>query len=114
MLLNRKYNSISENRHCNIYPCSSVRNIKGGGKCGIFTFDLSQEAVEEALKLDRTVIRGRPMFISRCDPNKSTRSSGFKYRSTIEKNKLFVKGMKCLRDTNEILLKTDGLAKRFA
>lgn len=33
------------------------------------------------------------MFVSKCDPNKSTRISGFKYNSTLEKNKLFVKGM---------------------
>lgn len=52
--------------------------------------------MEEALKLDRTMIRGRPMFVSRCDPDKGTRNSGFKYRSTLEKNKLFVKGMKYL------------------
>jgi len=49
--------------------------------------------VKEALKLDRTPIRGRPMFVSKCDPNKSTRSSAFKYSSRLEKNKLFVKGM---------------------
>lgn len=37
------------------------------------------------------------MFVSRCDPNKSTRNSGFKYNSTLEKNKLFVKGIKSLK-----------------
>lgn len=52
--------------------------------------------MKEALKLDRTPIKGRPMFISKCDSNKNTRSSVFKYRSTLEKNKLFVKGTTCL------------------
>lgn len=57
--------------------------------------------MKEALKLDRTPIKGRPMFISKCDSNKNTRSSVFKYRSTLEKNKLFVKGTICL-STNHI------------
>jgi len=52
-----------------------------------------QIAVEEALKLDRTPIKERPMFVSRYDANKNTRNSGFKYSSTLEKNKLFVKGI---------------------
>jgi hypothetical protein len=33
------------------------------------------------------------MFISRCDPNKTSRGSGFKYKTELEKNKLFVKGI---------------------
>jgi len=52
-----------------------------------------QIAVEKALKLDRTPIKERPMFVSRYDANKNTRNSGFKYSSTLEKNKLFVKGI---------------------
>lgn len=48
--------------------------------------------MKEALKLDRTPIKGRPMFVSKCDSNKSSRDSAFKYNSTLEKNKLFVKG----------------------
>jgi len=59
--------------------------------------------VKEALKLDRTPIRGRPMFVSKCDPNKSTRSSAFKYSSTLEKNKLFVKGMIYMQNSYKIL-----------
>lgn len=33
------------------------------------------------------------MFVSKCDPDKTTRGSGFKYSSRLEKNKLFVKGL---------------------
>lgn len=33
------------------------------------------------------------MFVSKCDPDKETRESGFKYSSEIEKNKLFVRGL---------------------
>jgi len=51
-----------------------------------------QAEAEAALKRDREPLDGRPMFISRCDPDKLSRQSGFKYRTTLEKNKLFVKG----------------------
>lgn len=32
------------------------------------------------------------MFVSRCESDKDTRQRGFKYNTTLEKNKLFVKG----------------------
>jgi len=51
-----------------------------------------QAEAEAALKRDREPLGGRPMFISRCDPDKLSRQPGFKYRTTMEKNKLFVKG----------------------
>ncbi|XP_017875823.1 squamous cell carcinoma antigen recognized by T-cells 3-like isoform X2 [Ceratina calcarata] len=70
-----------------------IRDYKGRSKGYCYVQLSSPEAVEEALKLDRTPIRGRPMFVSRCDPDKTTRGTGFKYSSTLEKNKLFVKGL---------------------
>ncbi|KAG7200446.1 hypothetical protein KM043_016049 [Ampulex compressa] len=70
-----------------------IKDYKGRSKGYCYVQLSSTSAVEEALKLDRTPIRGRPMFVSRCDPNKTTRSSGFKYSSTLEKNKLFIKGL---------------------
>nr|XP_033338957.1 squamous cell carcinoma antigen recognized by T-cells 3-like [Megalopta genalis] len=70
-----------------------IRDYKGRSKGYCYVQLNSTEAVEEALKLDRTPIRERPMFVSRCDPNKTTRMPGFKYSSTLEKNKLFVKGL---------------------
>lgn len=33
------------------------------------------------------------MFVSKCDPDKETRGHGFKYRTGLEKNKLFVRGL---------------------
>jgi hypothetical protein len=51
-----------------------------------------QAEAEAALKRDREPLDGRPMFISRCDPDKHSRQSGFKFRTTLEKNKLFLKG----------------------
>lgn len=34
------------------------------------------------------------MFVSRCDPDRTTRGSAFKYSCALEKNKLFVKGIR--------------------
>jgi len=48
---------------------------------------------QNALKRDRQQIDGRPMYVSRCDPDKETRSSGFRYPTKMEKNKLFVRGL---------------------
>ncbi|XP_034948650.1 squamous cell carcinoma antigen recognized by T-cells 3 [Chelonus insularis] len=70
-----------------------VKDYKGRSKGFCYIQLSSANAVELALKLDRTPINGRPMFISRCDPNKTTRSSAFKYACDLEKNKLFVKGL---------------------
>ncbi|KAL0105947.1 hypothetical protein PUN28_015987 [Cardiocondyla obscurior] len=77
-------------------PVTSIRMVKDykGRSKGFAYVQLSSiEAVKVALELDRTPIKGRPMFISKCDPNKRTRSSTFKYNSTLEKNKLFIKGL---------------------
>jgi hypothetical protein len=64
-----------------------------------------QAEAEAALGKDRESIDGRPMFISRCDSDKHTRQSGFKYSTTLEKNKLFVKGEKCsLFSVNDLCL----------
>ncbi|XP_054004935.1 squamous cell carcinoma antigen recognized by T-cells 3-like [Hylaeus anthracinus] len=70
-----------------------IRDYKGRSKGYCYVQLSNPEAVEKALKLDRTPIRGRPMFVSRCDPNKTTRTPGFKYSQSLEKNKLFIKGL---------------------
>lgn len=49
--------------------------------------------MNEALKKDREQIDGRPIFVSKCDPDKHTRQHSFKYSTSVEKNKLFVKGI---------------------
>lgn len=53
---------------------------------------LFQESVPKALKMDRTPINQRPMFISECDPDKQSRKVGLRFNKGEEKNKLFVKG----------------------
>jgi hypothetical protein len=44
------------------------------------------------LEKDRDPLNGRPMFVSKCDPDKQTRQRVFKYNLGMEKNKLFIKG----------------------
>ena len=39
------------------------------------------------------MLNGRPVFISRCQRDKTNRDTGFKYATTLEPNKLFVKGV---------------------
>ncbi|XP_068988460.1 squamous cell carcinoma antigen recognized by T-cells 3 isoform X2 [Bombus flavifrons] len=68
-----------------------IRSYNGRSKGYCYVQLNSKEAVDKALELDRVPIRGRPMFVSRCDPNKTTRESVFKYSCSLEKNKLFVK-----------------------
>lgn len=46
----------------------------------------------EALKKDRECVNNRPMFVSKCEPDKQTRASGLRFTTDLEKNKLFVKG----------------------
>lgn len=90
-----------------------IRDYKGRSKGYCYVQLSSPEAVEQALKLDRTPIRGRPMFVSRCDPNKTTRATGFKYSSSLEKNKLFVKGLPVTitKENLEEIFKVHGALK---
>lgn len=62
------------------------------------------EQVQKALKMDRTPLSGRPMYISSCHGNKEQRKHGFRYSEELEKNKLFIKGLPF--DANSDELKT--------
>lgn len=53
----------------------------------------SAEDVKKALSLDRKLLHGRPVFISKCERDKSNRETGFKYALKVEPNKIFVKGI---------------------
>ncbi|CAM1329282.1 SART3 (predicted) [Pycnogonum litorale] len=56
-------------------------------------FQTTTEA-EMALKMDRQLINGRPVFVSRCQSEKlKSDRRKFKYNTDIEKNKLFIKGL---------------------
>ncbi|OAD52710.1 Squamous cell carcinoma antigen recognized by T-cells 3 [Eufriesea mexicana] len=89
-----------------------IRDYKGRSKGYCYVQLNSVEAVEKALQLDRTTIKGRPMFVSRCDPNR-TKGSGFKYSNTLEKNKLFLKGLplSTTKDELEEIFNVYGILK---
>ena len=68
-----------------------VKDFKGRSKGFGYLVFKSCFSVEQALKLDRTRIKGRPLFISRC--NQSEESKKFKYSLKQEKEKLFIRGL---------------------
>lgn len=55
-------------------------------------FETADEAAE-TLKRDRLPIDGRPLFISKCQKDRTQRQPVFKYSGKFEGNKLFVKGL---------------------
>lgn len=70
-----------------------VKDFKGRSK-GYGYMEFTTEAGKAAaLKLDRTKLSGRPVYVSVCETDPSLKKSQFKYSTNIEKNKLFVKGL---------------------
>lgn len=71
-----------------------VRDYKGRPKGFCYVEFATQENAVEALKKDRMPLEGRPMFISPCEDKKNNPNrTNFKFRTGLEKNKLFVKGI---------------------
>lgn len=70
-----------------------IKTPKGKSR-GFGYAELSTEAdVERAISLDRRMLAGRPVFVSRCERDKTHRA-GFKYAvGQLEPNKLFIKGL---------------------
>ncbi|XP_037565878.1 squamous cell carcinoma antigen recognized by T-cells 3 isoform X2 [Dermacentor silvarum] len=65
-----------------------VRDYKGRSKGFGYLVFTHMQNVEAALKRDRTPVNGRPVFVSKCNERNQ-----FKFRTAMEKNKLFVKGI---------------------
>lgn len=65
-----------------------VRDYKGRSKGFGYLVFTHMQSVEAALKRDRTPVNGRPVFVSKCNERNQ-----FKFRTGMEKNKLFVKGI---------------------
>nr|XP_050029161.1 squamous cell carcinoma antigen recognized by T-cells 3-like isoform X1 [Dermacentor andersoni] len=65
-----------------------VRDYKGRSKGFGYLVFTHMQNVEAALKRDRTPVNGRPVFVSKCNERNQ-----FKFRTGMEKNKLFVKGI---------------------
>lgn len=51
----------------------------------------TQSAAADALKYDRTAIKGRPMYVSAYDPEGHTNQ--FKYSTGLERDKVFIRGL---------------------
>lgn len=69
-----------------------IKNFKGKSKGYAYVEFKDELCVLEALKLDHTPVEGRPMYVSKCE-EKSSRKPQFKFATSMEKNKLFVKGL---------------------
>lgn len=87
-----------------------VVDRKGISRCYAYIQFETAEIVEEQLKRDREPLNGRPVFISKCKPDRQQRESVFKYSTTMEKNKLFVKNLPkaCSRERLEEFYKPYG------
>ncbi|OCU01659.1 squamous cell carcinoma antigen recognized by T-cells 3 [Xenopus laevis] len=75
-----------------------------------------EKSAQDALKLDRKVINGRPMFVSPCvDKNKNPDFKVFKYCTQLEKHKLFVSGLpySSTKEELEELFKEHGAIKEI-
>lgn len=74
-----------------------VRHEWSGKSKGFGYVDfVNNEGHREGLKLDHTLINGRPMYISSYDPNKSASNDmtkKFKYATSLEQNKLFLSNL---------------------
>jgi len=51
------------------------------------------ESAQDALKLDRTSLKGRPVYVSAYKPHEKGERAEFRYSTNIERNKLFVKNL---------------------
>lgn len=72
-----------------------VKDYRGRSKGFCYVVFSSQDEASQALKKDRELLDGRPMFVSPCEDRKKKNSSKpmFKFGTGLEKNKLFVKGL---------------------
>jgi squamous cell carcinoma antigen recognized by T-cells 3 len=80
-----------------------LKNWSGKSKgYGYVDFETSEQATN-ALKLDRSPIDGRPMFVSR-NQDKSTDvpQNKLKYAASLEKNKLFVSGLPFTTESKDL------------
>lgn len=70
-----------------------IKSLAGKSKGYAYVEFESPSQAEHAIKRDHELLSGRPMFISKCDPEKKSKGHDFKYGVGMEKNKLFVKGL---------------------
>ncbi|XP_052901947.1 squamous cell carcinoma antigen recognized by T-cells 3 [Anopheles moucheti] len=91
-----------------IFPDLTIESIElvasSSGKSRGFGYMqlASAEQVPKALSFDRRPLNGRPVFISNVARDKANRQHQFKYSSSFEPNKLFIKGLPFNLGRNEL------------
>nr|CAH7761238.1 unnamed protein product [Callosobruchus chinensis] len=100
------HSSVKEKQLKELFPNATQVEIaydrKGRSRCyGYIQFAKEEEAMT-ALANDRLPLDGRPVFISELKPAKMERKPAFKYSTTVENNKLFVKGLPVTKSKEEV------------
>ncbi|KAI4468761.1 pre-mrna processing protein prp39-related [Holotrichia oblita] len=97
VFLSNFISKVTENEFKNLFPNAKEIIIptdrKGNSKCFAYVLFETADEAAEALKRDRLPIDGRPLFISKCQKDRTQRQPVFKYSGKSEGNKLFVKGL---------------------
>nr|CAB3265871.1 squamous cell carcinoma antigen recognized by T-cells 3 [Phallusia mammillata] len=80
-----------------------AKNNKGQIRGFAYVQFLAKSSVDDALKLDREVLEGRPMFVSpNVDKTKNPDFKVFKYDTGMERHKLFVSGLSFTTTEDEL------------
>ncbi|KAI4889382.1 hypothetical protein NFI96_034070 [Prochilodus magdalenae] len=98
----------------NIIEVRPVFTPKGAFRGYCYVQFEDELATQEALKLDRQEVDGRPMFVSPCvDKSKNPDFKVFKYNTSMEKHKIFISGLPftCTTEKLEELCKEHGTVK---
>lgn len=90
-----------------------VKDRRGNSKGYAYCVLPSKEDADIILKRDRELLNNRPVFVSECKVDKMQREPQFKYATSQEKHKLFVKGLPLMMSKEEVekLFKTHGELK---
>ncbi|XP_046872792.1 squamous cell carcinoma antigen recognized by T-cells 3 isoform X1 [Hypomesus transpacificus] len=102
------------------HPCGPISQVRlvfaGNGTFrgyGYVQFE-GRASVAEALKLDRKLVNGRPMFVSPCvDKSKNPDFKVFKYSVDLERHKIFISGLpySCNKERLEEMCRGYGTIK---
>lgn len=79
-----------------------VKDRKGHSKGYAYCVFSTQEEALKTMARDRELLKGRPVFISECKVDRMQRETQFKYCTTQEKHKLFVKGLPLSMSQEEV------------
>lgn len=90
-----------------------IQNFKGKSKGYAYVEFKNFDSVKKSLALDRQLVQGRPMFVSECEDRNVSRTHQFKFATSMEQNKLFIKGLPftCSKEALETIFKEYGSLK---